>query len=55
MARPTETEMLGHIEACQKDACKVYNCEKKDIITKVLKGGYISIRLKNAAQKERQN
>lgn len=50
----TEQEWRGHIEACKQDACKVYKCDKKDLHVRVLKGGAISIRLKNAAQRERQ-
>lgn len=54
MAKLTESEMQGHIRACKADACKLYNCSEKDLHVKVLKGGAISIRRKNAAQKERQ-
>lgn len=54
MAKLTEVEMLGHIEAVKKDAAKYYNCSEKDLLLKVLKSGAISVRLKNAAQRERQ-
>lgn len=52
MLKLTETEMLHHIEACKKDAAKLYGCSIKDLHIRVLKGGAISIRLKGGAQKE---
>lgn len=50
----TETEMVLHIEDCKKDACKVYKCTEKDLVVKVLPGDLVSVRLSNAALKERQ-
>lgn len=54
MAKITETEMLRHIEACKKDAAKLYGCSEKDLHVRVTKNDNVIIRLKGAAQKERQ-
>ena len=54
MSKLTETEMLHHIEACKKDAAKLYKCSEKDLHVRVLKNDNVMIRLKNAPQKERQ-
>lgn len=54
MRKLTQTEMQGHVRACKADAAKHYDCSEKDLHVRILKGGAISIRRKNAAQKERQ-
>lgn len=54
MPKLTETEMLHHIEACKKDAAKLYGCSIKDLHVRVMKNDNVVIRRKNAAQKERQ-
>lgn len=54
MPKLTETEMLRHVDACTKDACKLYKCDKKDVHVTVLPNDNVMIRLKDAAQKERR-
>lgn len=54
MTKITETEMLRHIKACKTDAAKLYKCSEKDLHVRVLANDNVVIRLKGAAQKERQ-
>lgn len=47
----TEAEQAGHKRACVQDACKLYGCRPSDLHLRPLRGGALSIRLKNAALK----
>lgn len=47
-------DLNGHINACLTDAAKFYKCNKKDLLHKVDKNGYIHIRMKNEALKEKK-
>lgn len=57
----TPEQLKGHREACIKDACKLYKCEKSDLDIHEIpvrhKGEQsvaFSIRLKNEANKEKK-
>lgn len=54
MTKLTESEMLKHVEKCEKDACGVYGCKRSDIIVTAMPNDKIMIRLKDAALRERQ-